>query len=211
MLPFPSPDIGMFGRRQRHVRGHRIPVTIARTGAAEGAAAVIDDFVDDEAPIGQCSCCTVRAKLQQAVREQAQRQPAGRITIQTEADIVPILRTFVAERALGSDFYVECAPPLEGDRFTLTEPVPLSWDAFSRFITALTTLRGADLLHACGLLNIEGYRGPVAVEFMGHLAARPIELEAWPHENRASQLEFVTRNIDEAAVRVMLNAVRAFA
>ena len=26
MLHFPSPDIGMFGRRQRHVRGHRIPV-----------------------------------------------------------------------------------------------------------------------------------------------------------------------------------------
>ena len=30
MLHFPSPDIGMFGRRQRHVRGHRIPVTISR-------------------------------------------------------------------------------------------------------------------------------------------------------------------------------------
>jgi len=25
MLHFPSPDIGLFGRRQRHVRGHRVP------------------------------------------------------------------------------------------------------------------------------------------------------------------------------------------
>ena len=52
----------------------------------------------------------------------------------------------------------------------LTEDAPLSWDAFSRFATTLTALRGADLLQMKGLLNIAGCRGPVAVQFMGHLA-----------------------------------------
>ena len=45
-------------------------------------------------------------------------------------------------------------------RFTLTEDAPLSWDAFSRFITTLQALRGADLLRVKGVLNIEGCRGP---------------------------------------------------
>lgn len=178
---------------------------------AEAGAVVLDDFVDDEVPIGQCSCCTVRTKLQQAVRERAPQQLVGHLTIETDADILPIMRTFVAERALGGDFYVACAPPLSGERFTLSEPAPLRWDAFSRFVTALRALRGADLLHASGLLNVEGCRGPVAVQLMGHLAARPVELETWPDENRASRLEFVARNIEEAAVRRMFNAVTALA
>ncbi len=73
MLHFPSPDIGMFGRRQRHVRGHRVPVTIVRgrRRKASGTAIVIDTFgADDVAPLpGGCSCCTVRVGLQSAVRQ----------------------------------------------------------------------------------------------------------------------------------------------
>ena len=75
------------------------------------------------------------------------------------------------------------APPLERQcRFALTEDAPLAWEAFSRFITTLTALRGADLLQMKGLLNIAGCRGPVVVQFMQHLAQRPVELQAWPDE-----------------------------
>src|SRR4029077_6452193 len=100
--------------------------------------------------------------------------------IATSNDLGAILRTFASEQALGAEFYVEDAPPLAGTRFELTEQVPLSWEAFSRFITTLQALRGADLLHAKGLLNIDGCRGPVAVQFLGHVAHAPIELQAWP-------------------------------
>ena len=91
----------------------------------------------------------------------------------------------------------------------LTEDAPLSWDAFSRFITTLQALRGADLLRVKGLLNVAGCRGPVVVQFMQHFAHRPVELQAWPDGERASRLEFITRNIEEAAVRSMFEAVRA--
>jgi G3E family GTPase len=211
MLLFPSSDIGPFGRRQRNARGHRIPVTIARSGTAEGAAVVADDFVGDEVLIGDCPCCTIREKLLQAVHERASAGSISRLAIRTEADILPILRTFMAERALGNDFYVEDAPALEGDRFTLIERAPVRWDAFSRFITTLTALRGADLVHASGLMNIEGCRGPVAVQFMGHVAARPVELQAWPDGERVSRLEFVTRNIEERTVRDLFDAMQAAA
>lgn len=217
MLLFPSRDIGMFGRRQRHVRGHRIPVSISRKAAGnDNDAIVIDTFGDDDlAPLpGGCTCCTVRAKLQDALREllaERGQKPFSRIAIETGKDLGPILRTFASERALGSELYVEDAPPLDGNRFTLTEDAPLSWDAFSRFVTTLTALRGPDLLQMKGLLNVAGSRGLVAVHFMGHLAVLPVELQMWPEGDSANRLEFVTRNIDEQMVRDLFDSVRALA
>ena len=93
----------------------------------------------------------------------------------------------------------------------LTEDAPLSWDAFSRFATTLTALRGPDLLQMKGLLNIAGCRGPVAVQFMGHLAARPVELQAWPEGGHASRLEFITRGIEAQTIRTLFDSVRAIA
>jgi G3E family GTPase len=215
MLHFPSPDIGLFGRRQRHVRGHRVPVIISRkASASSGDAIVVDAFgPDDVAPLpGHCTCCTVRARLQNALRDllaEREQRPFDRIAIESGEQLGPILRTFTSERALGSEFHVEGAPPLDGDRFVLVEDTPLSWDAFSRFATTLTALRGADLRQAKGLLNIAGCRGPIAVQIVGHLAARLVELQAWPGDERASRLEFVTRGFDIVSVRAMFDAVRA--
>ena len=212
---FPSPDIGMFGRRQRHVRGHRIPVTIWRKASANNSdRTVVDAFcADDVVPLpGGCACCTVRAKLQDTLRgllaERAQK-PFSRIAIESAEDLGPILRTFTSERALGAEYYVEDAPALDGDRFVLREDAPLSWSAFSRFVTTLTALRGADLLQLKGMLNVAECRGPVAVQFMGHLGARPVELQAWPNDDRATCLQFVTRGIEERKVRALFDSVRA--
>ena len=214
MLHFPSHDIGMFGRRQRHVRGHRIPVTISRMASARDSVRIIDTFgADDAAPLpGGCACCTIRLKLQNALRgllaERAQK-PFSRIAIETGEALGPILRTFASDRARGDEYYVEDAPMLDGERFILTEGTPLPWGAFSRFATTLATLRGPDLLQMKGLLNVQGCHGPVAVQLMGHLAARPVELQAWPSDDRASRLEFVTRNIEERTVRDLFDSVRA--
>ncbi len=218
MLHFPSPDIGMFGRRQRNARGHRIRVSIVAGAAQQDreVAVLVDEFDTDEAllPETGCTCCTVRMKLQDALRqrlaERAER-PFGRVVIQSRRDIAPILRTFATERALGSEFYLESAPPLVGDRFILVERTPLSWAAFSRFMTTLIAMRGADVLRVTGLMNVEGCRGPVTVHCMQHLSLPPIELQAWPDQDHASRLDFVTRGVEEGAVRDLFNSVRALA
>ena len=219
-LHFPSPDIGMFGRRQRHVRGHRIPVTIVTDSAAtprdRGTAVVADTFgAHDVMPLGNgCECCTVRVALQSALRQllsEREQRHFTRVVISTGEDLGPILRTFATERALGADFHVEEDPGIHAGgahSFVLIEDAPLSWDAFSRFITTLMALRGADLLRVKGLLNVTGCRGPVVVQFLQHLAHPPVELAAWPDGDRASRLMFTTRDIEEAAVRNMFDAVR---
>ena len=227
MLHFPSPDIGMFGRRQRHVRGHRLPVSIV-SDAAEArqdrdTALVIDDFGADETLLPEigCRCCTVRAKLQTALRrlltEHGKGKHFSRVAIETSQNLGPILRTFAIGHALGDEFHVQAFPASElggvdtARQFTLTEDAPLEWDSFCRFIATLTALRGADLLHVKGLLNVNGCRGPLAVQFVQHLAHRPVELQAWPDEDRRSHIEFITRNVEENAVRSMFDAVRSLA
>jgi G3E family GTPase len=218
MLHFRSPDIGMFGRRQRHARGHRIPVYIVSDAGTQDRDTVVlvDDFGTDETllPETGCSCCTVRVTLQAALRRLLAERGLHHfacVAIETSRDLAPILRTFATERALGAEFYVEEAPPLVGTRFELTEQAPLLWEAFSRFAMTLQALRGADVVHVTGMLSVEGCRGPVVVQFMQHLAHAPVELQAWPDEERASRLEFVTRNVTEESVRDLFDSIRALA
>jgi G3E family GTPase len=219
MLHFPSPDIGMFGRRQRHARGHRIPVSIVCTvtDASRGDTVVVhDDFGPDEVLLPETgrSCCTVRMKLQQMLRRllaERGRRHFNRVVIETRQDIAPILRTFATERALGGEFHVEDVPPLAGNRFTLTADAALSWGMFSRFMATLMALRGADLLSMQGWLNIDGCHGPAVVHCMQHLSLPPVELQAWPDADRRSRVEFVTRGIEEKMVRNLFDAVRVLA
>ena len=218
MLHFPSPDIGMFGRRQRYARGYRIPVSIvadAGAGAQDrDTAVVVDEYGTDEALLAEigCGCCTVRVKLQAALRKllmARETQHFGRVVIETRQDVAPILRTFATTHALGAEYYLDGDPPLSGNTFTLTEATPLSWDAFSRFMTTLIALRGADMLQVKGSLNVDGCRGPVVVHGMQHLSLPPVELQAWSNEGRTSRLEFVTRGVDEKIVRNLFDAIRA--
>ena len=183
-----------------------------------------DDFGADEVlPPGiGCRCCTLRGELQTALRqlliERAQGRNFDRVVIQTDKDLLPTLRTFATERALGAEFYVEDSPSADigaGEsgifRFELTEDTSLSWDSFSRFIATLTALRGPDLLHVRGLLNIQGCPGPVAVQIIQHLAHRPVELQAWPGDDRTSRLAFITRNVEEKMVRGLFESIRKLA
>jgi G3E family GTPase len=223
---FPSPEVGPFGRRQRHVRGHRVPVTIEPTDHAthrDGSVIVRDEFgADDLTPLRDgCACCTIRVKLQArlqrllADREQGKVAQFSRIAIRTREDTGPIRRMFASPRALEPDFYLEgdlmaqIAWHADSARFTLTEEAPIAWDVFSRFITTLMTVRGADLLFAHGMVRIEGCPGPVVVQFEHHLVWRPVELAEWPDQDRRSRIAFLARNLDERAVRALFDSVRA--
>jgi G3E family GTPase len=93
--------------------------------------------------------------------------------------------------------------------FTLVWQQPLSWPVVARAMDTLLALRGSDILRAKGILNIEGCNGPVVVQFVQHLAHPPVELQAWPDADRRSRLVFVVRDIAEAEVRALFDAVQA--
>jgi G3E family GTPase len=85
--------------------------------------------------------------------------------------------------------------------FVIREDAPLTWDTFARGMETLIALRGGDLLRVC--------RGPVVVQVTQHLAHPPVELAAWPDQDRTSRLVFITRGIPERQVRDLFASVRA--
>jgi G3E family GTPase len=95
--------------------------------------------------------------------------------------------------------------------FVIHDAEPMAWTPFAQAMETLVALRGSDLLRVKGLLNVTGCRGPVVVQFVQHLAHAPVELETWPGPDRTTQLVFITRNIDEPAVRALFGAVRRLA
>ena len=95
--------------------------------------------------------------------------------------------------------------------FALTEDAPIAWEPFARAMETLLALRGPDLLRIKGLLNVAGCRGPVLVQAVMHLAHPPVELEAWPDDERTSRIVFITRNVPEGAVRELFRAIRTLA
>ena len=93
--------------------------------------------------------------------------------------------------------------------FTLTFDRQLDWPCVARSMDTLLSLRGSDLLRAKGLLDIEGCAGPVAVQFVQHLAHSPVELQHWPDGERRSRLVFIVRDIAEREVRALFDATAA--
>jgi G3E family GTPase len=95
--------------------------------------------------------------------------------------------------------------------FALRETAPLAWRPFEHAMETLIALRGRDLLRVKGFLNVAGCSGPVLVQIVQHLAHPPLELAAWPDQDHASRLVFITRNIAQEQVLALLQAVRALA
>src|SRR5439155_25773797 len=97
------------------------------------------------------------------------------------------------------------------DSFALFFEAPLPWPVFEQAMAVLTGLRGADLLRVKGLVAIEGCRGPVVVHAVQHVAHRPVELEAWPDDDRRSRLVFITRNLGREPVERLFAAATGVA
>jgi G3E family GTPase len=83
---------------------------------------------------------------------------------------------------------------------------PFTWTAFTAAMELLTSMRGADLLRVKGIVNVEGR--PLVVQCVQHIFHPAVPLDRWPSGDRASRLVFITRRIDEQAIRGLFLAVR---
>src|SRR5438034_6980192 len=93
------------------------------------------------------------------------------------------------------------------DSFALHFERALPWPVIEQAMAVLTQLRGPDLLRVKGIVAVEGCQGPVVVHAVQHVAHRPVELEAWPEDDRRSRLVFITRNLPRAEVEALFAAV----
>jgi G3E family GTPase len=138
--------------------------------------------------------------------------PRARIIAADYGRLDPAWVTEAASARDGAIFMAEAVEVEHTDKvrsFTITEDGPIAWEPFARAMETLIALRGADLLRVKGFLNVTGCKGPVVVQFVQHIAHPPVELAAWPDDDRKSRLVFITRDLGEREVLELLRAVRA--
>ena len=87
---------------------------------------------------------------------------------------------------------------------TLDEPVSRS--GMTAWLTALASLRGANLLRVKALLDVDGV--PVAVHAVQTLIHEPIELARWPDDDRHSRIVFITRDMSRGDIESTLDLLR---
>ncbi|MFN8720401.1 MAG: CobW family GTP-binding protein [Rhodospirillales bacterium] len=79
--------------------------------------------------------------------------------------------------------------------FCLTVDRKIDWGAFVAFMETLISLRGDDLLRVKGVLDVTGADRPVVIHGVQHLFHPPVQIEAWPGDERRSKIVFITRDI----------------
>ena len=89
----------------------------------------------------------------------------------------------------------------------LTIDEPVHGHALDLWLEALLLLRGADFLRIKGIINVIDLDGPVVIHGVQHIFHPAVMLKEWPSEDRRSRIVFITRDIDESALR---NTLRMF-
>ena len=82
----------------------------------------------------------------------------------------------------------------------MTRDEPVAWPALRAWLTALASLKGPDLLRVKGIVNVAGRAGPVVIHGVQHVFHPPVELKAWPDDDRRTRIIFITRNIKADAL-----------
>ncbi|MFP6747445.1 MAG: GTP-binding protein [Alphaproteobacteria bacterium] len=83
----------------------------------------------------------------------------------------------------------------------------LPWEQVASWLELLTTYRGDDILRIKGMLNVKESETPVVVHGVQHIFHPPVQLDAWPDDDRRSRIVFITRDLSRSVVENMLAAL----
>mgnify|MGYP001346252319 CR=1 FL=1 len=87
--------------------------------------------------------------------------------------------------------------------FCLTFEAPLAARKLEFAVELLRQTHGEKLLRVKGILDIEGQARPFVIHGVQHVFYPPEQLERWPDGPRRSRLVFITKDLDEKAVRTV--------
>ncbi|MEC8203086.1 MAG: GTP-binding protein, partial [Pseudomonadota bacterium] len=91
----------------------------------------------------------------------------------------------------------------------LTIDEPILSDALNTWLETLIVFRGEDFLRIKGIFNVVECNGPIIVHGVQHIFHPAVSLEEWPSEDRRSRVVFITRDIEEGALRGTLEMLKS--
>jgi G3E family GTPase len=88
--------------------------------------------------------------------------------------------------------------------FVLQIPQAMDWTVFGIWLSLLLHAHGERVLRVKGLLQVQGAHTPVVVHGVQQLVYPPTHLARWPDGPRQSELVFIVRGLEQAAVEASL-------
>jgi G3E family GTPase len=100
-------------------------------------------------------------------------------------------------RALAKPIMVCSAEPVPITTASLAFDGSIEPDALEDWLDYTISLLGPLLLRMKAMLNLEGTAGPTVLHAVQGLLHRPIDLEAWPTEDRQNRIVLIGRDVEE--------------
>jgi len=73
---------------------------------------------------------------------------------------------------------------------------PVSWNAFSYWLELLAALRGEEMLRVKGIVAVSDHPDrPLIIHGVQHVFHPPVQLDAWPSDDRRTRIVFITRDM----------------
>lgn len=88
--------------------------------------------------------------------------------------------------------------------FVMHIPQAMDWTVFGIWLSLLLHTHGERVLRVKGLLQVQGAQTPVVVQGVQQLVYPPSHLARWPDGPRQSELVFIVRGLDQAALGASL-------
>lgn len=171
-------------------------------------AAVADTIVISKTDVAEAPT------LQSLAGRLAAINPGARQFYVAQGDIAPqqilaqsgfdlAARSDAARGWLNDSSYAATVAPASADpaisTFSLSYDDEITLPGFVLWMNLLAGFRGAGLLRVKGIVNVEGK--PYAVQAVQTIVSEPVELDAWPDDERRSRLVFITRGIDAEDIK----------
>ena len=88
--------------------------------------------------------------------------------------------------------------------FTVTLPIPVSWQKVKQVLQWLCAMHGDKLLRLKGIVHAEDQPAPIAVHAVQSTLYPPTLLEDWDEEDPVSRLVLIGKHLDEMEIRKAL-------
>ncbi|MCG8478632.1 MAG: GTP-binding protein [Spirochaetales bacterium] len=91
--------------------------------------------------------------------------------------------------------------------FCISRDDPVPERGFMVWIDMLLAFMGEKMLRIKGLVNIEGYDGPVVIHGVQHIFYPLYHMEQWPDSDRRTRIVFITKGIDKDSLETSLRSL----
>ncbi|MEM8688666.1 MAG: GTP-binding protein [Pseudomonadota bacterium] len=91
--------------------------------------------------------------------------------------------------------------------FCIASDLPISAPSFDLFLELRRSYHGPNLLRVKGIVKVEeDQERPFIIHGVQHVFHPPVQLDAWPDEDRRSRLVFITRDVQKAELEKIFAA-----